>query len=113
MIVSYGGGLMTEKRFMIGDNTECPVIEGKFELNIEEITDLLNKQDEHLNILRDELELVYKKYTELEIENEQLKDKNALMKGRIINAIVKSNQVECNCSPCVCEEYINEELKRW
>ena len=61
---------MTEKKFIIGDNTECPVIEGKFELNMEEITDLLNKQDEHLNILRDELELAYKKYIELEKEKE-------------------------------------------
>lgn len=61
---------MTEKRFTIGDDTECPIIEGKFELNMEEVTDLLNKQDEHLNILRDELELAYKKYTELEKEKE-------------------------------------------
>ena len=50
---------------------------------------------------------------ELEKENEQLKDENASMKGRIINAIVKSNQVECNCSPCICEDYVNEELKKW
>lgn len=43
----------------------------------------------------------------------ELEEENASMKGRIINAIVKSNQVECNCSPCVCEEYVNEELKKW
>ena len=54
-----------------------------------------------------------KQKEELEKENEQLKDENASMKGRIINAMVKSNQVECNCSPCVCEDYVNEELKKW
>lgn len=43
----------------------------------------------------------------------KLEEENASMKGRIINAIVKSNQVECNCSPCICEEYVNEELKKW
>ena len=41
----------------------------------------------------------------------ELEEENASMKGRIINAMIKSNQVECNCSPCVCEEYVNEELK--
>ena len=43
----------------------------------------------------------------------ELEEENASMKGRIINAMIKSNQVECNCSPCVCEEYVNEELKKW
>ena len=43
----------------------------------------------------------------------ELEEKNASMKGRIINAIIKSNHVECNCSPCVCEENVNEELKKW
>ena len=72
---------MTEnKRFMIGDDTKCPVIEGKFELNREEVVDLLNKQYEYLNILRKELELVYKKYTELEKENKQLKQENKALK---------------------------------
>ena len=46
---------MTKKQFAIGNDTECPVIEGKFELNREEVVDLLNKQHEYLNILREEL----------------------------------------------------------
>ena len=97
---------MTEKRFKIGDDTECPVVEGKFELNREEVVDLLNEQDEYINLLREELELADKQNTELEKEN-------ASMKDRIINAMIKSNQVECNCTTCVCEDYVNEELKRW
>ena len=43
----------------------------------------------------------------------KLSEQNASIKGRIIDAMVKSNQVECNCSPCVCEDYVNEELTRW
>lgn len=43
----------------------------------------------------------------------ELEEENASMKGRIINAMIKSNQVECNCTTCVCEDYVNEELKKW
>lgn len=67
---------------------------------------LLNEQDEYLNILCEKLELAYK-------QNKKLKKENASMKDRIINAIVESNHVECNCSPCICEKYVNEELKKW
>ena len=41
----------------------------------------------------------------------ELEEENTSMKGRVINAMVKSNQVECNCTTCVCEDYVNEELK--
>ena len=95
-------------------NTELDFIEMLGDcLDAEEIVDRLNKQEELINTLREELELADKQNTKLEKENKQLKDENASMKGRIINAIVKSNQVECNCSPCVCEDYVNEELKKW
>ena len=60
--------------------------------NARKVCDLLNEQEERIK---------------------ELGEENASMKGRIINAIVKSNQVECNCSPCICEEYVNEELKKW
>lgn len=68
---------MTEKRFKIGDDTECPVVEGKFELNREEVVDLLNKQDEYINLLREELELANKQNIKLKQENKELeKDLN-------------------------------------
>ena len=65
-----------------------------FELDVgtSKMVDLLNKQDKRIK---------------------ELEEENASMKGRIINAMIKSNQVECNCSPCVCEDYVNEELKKW
>ena len=60
--------------------------------SIDEVVDLLNEQDERIK---------------------ELEKENASMKGRIINAMVKSNQVECNCTTCVCEDYVHEELKKW
>lgn len=35
------------------------------------------------------------------------------MKGRILNAMAKSNQIECDCRSCVCEDYVTKELKKW
>ena len=57
-----------------------------FELDVEtrKMVDLLNKQDEHLNILHDELELAYKKYTELEKENAYLSKKLDYYYGRSV-----------------------------
>lgn len=60
--------------------------------HFDEIIDLLNKQDKTIK---------------------ELKKENASMKGRIINAMIKSNQVECTCTTCVCEDYVNDELKKW
>ena len=102
--------MMTDKRYRLRQeqleypfvNFCCDLVDTEdndkvicfFELDAQtrKIVDLLNKQDKRIK---------------------ELEEKNASMKGRIINAIVKSNQVECNCSPCVCEEYVNEELKKW
>ena len=113
---------MTEKRYTIGFDKYTKnslILENKeffcriHHIDKNKIIDRLNKQEELINTLREELELADKQNTKLEKENKQLKDENASMKGRIINAIVKSNQVECNCSPCICEDYVNEELKKW
>lgn len=49
---------------------------------------------------------------ELLEENKQLKEKNATIKGKIINAMIESNKVECSCNPCVCEQYVKKELMR-
>lgn len=61
-------------------------------LTTNKVVDLLNNQEERIK---------------------ELEKENASMKGRIINAMIESNQVECNCSTCVCEDYVNEELKKW
>jgi hypothetical protein len=91
---------MTEKQFAIGNDAECPVIEGKFKLNREEVVDLLNKQDEHLNILREELELAYNQNTKLEKENEQLKkelfesEKDYIMETYSDNPIRRDEKIQ-------------------
>ncbi len=59
---------------------------------VDKVVDLLNTQNKRIK---------------------ELEEENASMKGRIINAMIESNQVECNCSTCVCEAYVNEELKKW
>ena len=43
----------------------------------------------------------------------ELEKENTSMKDRIFNAMIKSNQVECDCTTCVCEDYVYEELKKW
>lgn len=43
----------------------------------------------------------------------ELEEENTSMKSRIINAMIKSNKVVCDCGPCVCEDYVSEELKKW
>lgn len=50
---------------------------------------------------------------ELEERIKELEEENTSMKSRIINAMIKSNKVVCDCGPCVCEDYVNEELKKW
>ena len=59
---------------------------------VDKVVDLLNTQNKRIK---------------------ELEEENASMKDRIINAMIESNQVECNCSTCVCEDYVNEELKKW
>ena len=59
---------------------------------VDKVVDLLNSQNKRIK---------------------ELEEENASMKSRIINAMIESNQVECNCSTCVCEAYVNEELKKW
>lgn len=59
---------------------------------VDKVVDLLNTQNKRIK---------------------ELEEENASMKDRIINAMIESNQVECNCSTCVCEAYVNEELKKW
>lgn len=61
-------------------------------MEVDTACDLLNEQEERIK---------------------ELEEENASMKGRIIDAMVKSNQVECTCTTCVCEDYVNEELKKW
>ena len=102
--------MMTDKRYQLRqEQLEYPIVNFysdlvdtanndkvicSFELDVgtSEMVDLLNEQDKRIK---------------------ELEEENASMKGRIINSIIKSNHVECNCSPCVCEEYVNEELKKW
>ena len=59
---------------------------------VDKVVDLLNTQNKRIK---------------------ELEEENTSMKDRIINAMIESNQVECNCSTCVCEAYVNEELKKW
>lgn len=59
---------------------------------VDKVVDLLNTQNKRIK---------------------ELEEENASMKDRIINAMIESNQVECNCSTCVCESYVSEELKKW
>lgn len=59
---------------------------------VDKVVDLLNTQNKRIK---------------------ELEEENASMKDRIINAMIESNQVECNCSTCVCEDYVNKELKKW
>lgn len=67
--------------------------EGDILLNgVDKVVDLLNTQNKRIK---------------------ELEEENASMKDRIINAMIESNQVECNCSTCVCEDYVNKELKKW
>lgn len=60
--------------------------------SIDEVVNWLNKQRERIK---------------------ELEEENTSMKSRIFNAMVESNQVECNCTTCVCEDYVTEELKKW
>lgn len=56
-------------------------------LRNDELIELLNGQDKHLNIFHKELELAYEQYTKIEKENEELKKEKEFWKGDA-----------CNCS---------------
>lgn len=59
---------------------------------VDKVVDLLNTQNKRIK---------------------ELEEENASMKDRIINAMIESNQVECNCSICMCEDYVHKELQKW
>lgn len=73
-------------------------------VDIEEIAELIVYKDEKIKELKQEVKT---------LQNQLKYQVNDLMKDRILNAMVKSNQVECNCTTCVCEDYVHEELKKW
>lgn len=83
------------------------------------ILERLNEQDDEIKSLKKDIKILGNHNTEyvrsiyiLEDKIKELKEKNATMKGRIINSMIESNKVECSCNPCVCEEYVKKELMR-
>lgn len=66
-----------------------------------------------MNGLHEKNEQLKKENKQLKQRIKELEEENASMKGRIINAMVESNKVECDCRSCVCEDYVNDELKKW
>lgn len=118
----YGRSVITiKKQFMVDDaGSLIDMQTGKYYDYVSEVVDLLNEfscKNEELKKenyeLRDGLDFYKEQNAYLSEQINELKQENASMKGRIINAIIESNQVECNCSTCVCEDYVTEELKKW